>query len=129
MVTMELLWLHHHWRQLLLRIQQCRYVFNSYFITAMILFKQLLHHCDHVILVLARTVYSWNIVLPLATSLSRVLGKGKRSEDQRPLLNMPPWKKARKVITTFHLFVIDVIYVFTDVIYVFTRIQVHGEIL
>ena len=65
-----------------------------------IIFKQLLHHCDHVILVLARTVYSWNVVLPLATSLSRVLGKGKRLGEQRPLLNMPPWKRARKVRIT-----------------------------
>ena len=49
------------------------------------------------ILVSTRTAYSWNIVLPSATSLSRALGKGKRLGEQRPLLNMPPWKKARKV--------------------------------
>ena len=35
-------------------------------------------------------------MLPLVTSLSRVLGKGKRL-GERPLLNMPPWKRARKV--------------------------------
>ena len=59
-------------------------------------FNQLLHHCDHVMLVSARKVYSWNIVLSVATSLSQVLGKGKRL-GERPLLNMPPWKRARNV--------------------------------
>ena len=64
--------------------------------TCMVISNQLLHHCDHMILVLGRKVYSWNIVLPLATSLSQVLGKGKRL-GERPLLNMPPWKRARNV--------------------------------
>ena len=64
--------------------------------TCMVISNQLLHHCDHMILVLGRKVYSWNIVLPLATSLSQVLGKGKRF-GERPLLNMPPWKRARNV--------------------------------
>ena len=76
------------------QVRRDKYIFRFYNIH-----KQLLHHCDHVILVLARTVYNWNVVLPMATSLSRVLGKGKRL-GERPLLNMPPWKRARKVRIT-----------------------------
>ncbi|XP_065896670.1 uncharacterized protein [Dysidea avara] len=57
---------------------------------------QLLHHGDHMILVSTRMVHCCSITLPTITSLSTVLGKGKRLVEQQPLLNMPPWKRARK---------------------------------
>ena len=104
--------------------------------TCMVISNQLLHHCDHMILVLGRKVYSWNIVLPLATSLSQVLGKGKRL-GERPLLNMPPWKRARNVSNVQSpvmssaklLYLCNCIFhfLFTYFLYL-CRIQVFGKI-